>query len=186
MTAGQKGRAGELYVAAQLSHRGWDVGLLGAGAKRHDLVATRPEATIAVQVKTTASISIYDVGVLIEEPCEKAVDDEWVIFVSLRAPDERPAFHIVPRRILATFVWCGTRHVHPNVPVGNDAPRSVKPRDFPRFKEAWDFLLTPPADVPWLLDEGGFWQWVEDVPLRERLASPVRATQEEMDAWPSD
>ena len=134
---------------------------------------------IKVQCKATTSVSV-PVGEEIESPPGGASEREWVILVSLGAgPGERPRFHIVPRRIIATFVYVGTRH---GTPI--DAPlvggrRSVKPRDFEHFAERWDFLEQDPAEVPWLLDlSGAFWRWVKERQLPAGLDSPTEPTPE--------
>lgn len=174
------GYAGELYVAAQLAHRGWDAALLTGGAQRHDLLASKPGVpAIKVQCKTTSSLAV-PVGQEIENPPTDAAEREWVILVSLaEGPDARPRFHIVPRRIIATFVYVGTRH---NTPI--DAPvvgarRSLKPRDFEHFAERWELLERDPVEVPWLLDRSGaFWRWVDERPLPNGLDFPVKPAPE--------
>lgn len=175
------GYAGELYVAAQLAHRGWDVALLAGGAQRHDLLAISGEGgvpqgrTIQVQCKTTTAVAM-DVGEAIES-ASGAGDGEWVIFVVIDefVPERSPAFYVVPRRIVATFVYLGTRHLRPKEEPGPQARRSVKPRDFAHYREGWSRLTQDPARVPWLFDlDGGFWQWWDNGQLPIDLAVPER------------
>ncbi len=109
-----------------------------------------------------------------EKPSAKG-EREWFVLVALdeHDPSQRPTFYVVPRNIIATFVYVGTRHRRPDVEPGPRAMRPIKPTDFARFREAWDSLDQDPDAVPWLLEpNGGFWRWVEAVDLPPAYRTP--------------
>jgi hypothetical protein len=168
----QTGAAGEFYVAAQLSQRGWAASILLGNAPRTDILAQHAETgtTIGVQSKAANGGGDFQVGVKGEIP-SKPGQSEWFIFVGLGSPDTRPKFFIVPRNVIAAFAWCshqawikGTSR--DGKPHKDNSMRNISQSDLADYEERWDDLLLPPDEIPYWLPDW-LWYWVDEVGLPE-------------------
>ena len=95
------GIAGEHFVAAELSKRGWIVALTGKNMPGVDLFASRPGTpALTIDVKTRTSASKYGWGPF------SAIhpESDFVVLVDLGGVDEAPEYWVVPgpdaRRLL--------------------------------------------------------------------------------------
>jgi hypothetical protein len=163
-TKGLVGAAGEYFVAAELSRRGWLATVTIKNAPGTDVLAQRLEDghTVLVQTKTSAG---YDftlkgpktIDALAPVADERAArhDDEWFILVTLRGDHELPDFYMVPRNVVAAMIFLGHRHwLKEGVKIGKSrkdtSMRKVKVDDVSPYRDKWDFLERSSADAPYL------------------------------------
>src|SRR5512134_932015 len=101
---GLTGAAGEYYVAAELSRRGWLATVTIKNAPGTDVLAQHlsTKRTVAIQTKTSAGGRSFR---LQAKDAHTFPDDEgWVVLVGLAALTERPSFFVIPRCHLATML----------------------------------------------------------------------------------
>jgi hypothetical protein len=102
------GIAGEYFVAAELSRRGFIASISLRNTRGIDILATNEAATrsVTVQCKTN---QIGDKVWLLNEKCEEFFpENHYYVFVALGPAIQRPSFHIVPSKIVAV----ATRESH--------------------------------------------------------------------------
>jgi len=90
---GQKsGLAGELFVAAELLKREWQVSLTMGNAKSIDLFVQKHDMSraVTVQVKTLRSSNCYPIGV------QDVNTEQIYVFVLLHKPGEAVEYFILP------------------------------------------------------------------------------------------
>jgi hypothetical protein len=109
------GVAGEYYVAAELSRRGFIASISLRNTRGTDILATNQEGTrsVTIQVKTTQQ---KGTSWILNEKAESFFPrNHFYVFVRLRDKEERPEFHVVPSRVVAKYVkkshhdWLGKR-----------------------------------------------------------------------------
>src|SRR4051794_2804505 len=103
------GAAGEYFVAAELSRRGWLATVTIKNAPRTDVLARRLDSPrlIAIQSKTSAS---GNQNVRLSERDEApALGDEWFVCVALGDPDALPTYYVVPRDVIAERIYSDHR-----------------------------------------------------------------------------
>lgn len=166
----QTGAAGEFYVAAQLSQRGWAASVLSGNAPRTDILAQHAGTgtTISVQSKAANGGGDFQVGVKGEIP-SKPGQAEWFVFVALSSPDTRPDYYVVPRNVIAAYAWCNHQvwikePAKDGKPHQDNSMRNIAQEYLVGYKERWDDLLQPPDSVPYILPDW-FWRWVQKVGL---------------------
>ena len=138
------GIAGEYFVAAELTRRGYIASITLRNSRGIDILAT-PEAggqAIEVQVKTSQSERWW----LLNKACEEAVNaGRFYLFVRLLDDLSRPEFYIVPSRVVAEEAK--ERHLTflnkpRSKPVKDTAIREFHD-ETGRFLERWDLLGVP-------------------------------------------
>lgn len=98
------GVSGEYFVAAELSRQGYLASLTLRNTRGVDVLAASPDASrsVAIQVKTNRSEKKHWI---LHEKAEKFhAKNLFYVFVNLKGPDERPAYHVVPSKIVARYV----------------------------------------------------------------------------------
>ncbi|MEY1677905.1 hypothetical protein AB4Z55_27420 [Gordonia sp. ABKF26] len=156
---------GEHWVCAELARRSWAPALTRDGLARTDILAVstalahRPR--IEVQVKTATKAGARDVN----WPLGRAVDQvdhsgfEWFILAVVPAPPEPLYAYVVPRDHVAaaTFLEHQNWRTDPTVlPGRRNAPVSqarASEHVFARYRDRWDLLNHPTADIPILLPQ---------------------------------
>jgi len=132
LPTGLTGTAGEYYVAAEPSRRGWLATVTIKNAPGTDVLAQNlvTKRTVAIQTKTSSggrSFSLHPRDALTYDP-----DPGWMILVGLGSLEERPTFFVIPRCHLAT-----TPH--------KDSTRLAMTRDaFVGYQDGWDLLTDAP------------------------------------------
>ena len=116
------GVAGQYFVAAELSRRGYIATLTLRNTRGVDLLVAREDATrsVGVQVKTNQGTS----RVWLPDKKAEDVSAENIvyIFVNLNGRNGAPSFHIVPSGVVAAF--CRERHSEwVRTPGRNGSPR---------------------------------------------------------------
>lgn len=121
--------AGELFVAAELAKRGYNVSLTMGNAKAVDLFAERDGAAVCVQVKAIARKK--SVGWPLPMQKEKIIDGVIFVCVVLNGIAEPPTYFVVPPdEVRKRGDWYATRAI---LTVG-------KLKAAASFHEAWHYI----------------------------------------------
>ena len=98
------GVAGEYFVAAELSRRGYLASITLRNTKGVDIVCSNSNATksVAIQVKTTSRSSRF--WVLSQKSEDFYADNLYYVFVNLNDYSKKPDYFIVPSKTLANNV----------------------------------------------------------------------------------
>jgi len=98
------GVAGEYFVAAELSRRGFIASISLRNTRGIDILATNQAGSRSVTIQCKTSQSRCR-GWVLNEKCEAFVSGtHFYAFVSLGNAGDRPRFHIVPSRVVAKRV----------------------------------------------------------------------------------
>lgn len=138
------GVAGEYFIAAELSRRGWIASISLRNTRGIDILVTNQDASrsITIQCKTTQK---KEKSWLLNEKCEDFFSaDHFYIFVNLGEQANRPSYHIVPSKVVADHVqyyhrqWLDTpgREGRPHV----DNPMRKYSDPDGSYLERWDLL----------------------------------------------
>lgn len=151
------GAAGTYHVAAQLAQRGWDTSLTIGNTPRTDLLAQHSahRRLIAVQCKTSSGSQDFVLSAACESPSPPG-QDEWFVLTTLRAPDARPEFYVVPRDVIAAYIHIGHRAwlkgvARDGTPHRDSRMRSAERGMLQGYRERWDLLDEPASEAPYLL-----------------------------------
>jgi hypothetical protein len=138
------GVAGEYFVAAELSRRGYIASISLRNTRGIDIRATNPDGSrsITIQCKTNQKA---DRKWLLNEKSEEFISkDHFYVFVALSKSTDRPRYHVVPSRVVAERTkkghkkWLDTPgrkgQQHRDTPMRN----FLDPED--EFLERWDLL----------------------------------------------
>ena len=140
------GVAGEYYVAAELTLRGYIASITLRNSRGVDIIASNSEASKSVSIQVKTSNSSKPKWILSQKNENFASDSEnhFYVFVALHQLTERPDFYVVPSKIVAESI----RSSHANWLSGkkkDDTQRKDSSiRNFTddegKYKEAWDLL----------------------------------------------
>ena len=138
------GVAGEYFVAAELSRRGYVASISLRNTRGLDILATNQDATrsITIQVKTS-QVALKD-WMLSEKSEDFISDNHFYVFVGLGGVEERPGFHVVPSRVVAERIsighkaWLKTLRRDGRKHVDTPMRRFSDLKD--EFLERWDIL----------------------------------------------
>ena len=137
------GVAGEYFVAAELSRRGYIASISLRNTRGIDILATNAAASrsVTIQCKTSQSRNVW----MLSDKSESFYsDNHFYVLVALGGPLERPRYHVVPSAAVAKHVrdnhsnWLARpgRHgrAHVDNPVRNFHDRANE------YLERWDLL----------------------------------------------
>ncbi len=137
------GIAGEFFVAAELSRRGYIASLTLRNTKGIDILASNQDATKSVGIQVKANKGSNTKWLLSQKAERDIADHLCYLFVNLNetAP---PTYYIVPRKVVADYV----RETHANwlkTPGKTGAPhQDTTMRVFedpdPKYRDAWHLL----------------------------------------------
>ncbi len=138
------GVAGEYFVAAELSRRGYIASITLRNTRGMDIIATNSKATrsITIQCKTTqTSRKVW----ILNEKCEDfAPANHFYVFVALGSEKSRPSYHIVPSRTVSERVRTGHRNWKRKLGRDGKKHADTAVRNFAdaddEFLERWDLL----------------------------------------------
>lgn len=155
MTTQHVGAAGEFFVSAELSRRGWAVGLTRAGMKNTDVLAEHTETgrVVVIQVKTSSGGDSFTLNVKDEAP--STAENHWFVFVGLGAGGGQPSYFLLPHDTVAEMcyvehkVWM-TKLTKDGEPHNENPRRTIAAAHLLESQRDWDRLLAPP---PRLMDE---------------------------------
>ncbi len=144
------GIAGEYFVAAELSRRGYVASLTLRNTRGIDILASDAEATksVGIQVKTNQGDKRY--WLLSEKAESETAKNLFYVFVNLNESDA-PHYHIVPRDVVAKYVrerhatWlatpgrAGKAHRDSGMRVFRDEANT--------YRDRWELLGLDPASA---------------------------------------
>lgn len=149
------GVAGEYFVAAELSRRGFVASITMRNSRGFDILATNENAsrTVTIQVKTNQHARREW---MLNDKAEKSFSDDWFyVFVILNRPAERPAYYVVPSKDVAKQISASHRkYLSTPGKAGQQRLDSPMRKFFDaenRYLERWDLLglhVTPLASLP--------------------------------------
>ena len=138
------GVAGEYFVAAELSRRGYVASVTLRNTRGMDVIATNTDASrsVGISVKTNRTTKK---AWMVNEKAETFFSDTlFYVFVNLNGVGENPSFHVVPSKVVATFVTESHRAwlARPNRSGGAHTDSSMRRFKDPESKylERWDLL----------------------------------------------
>ena len=142
------GVAGEYFVAAELSRRGWIATLTLKNTPNIDVIATTPDGlrTVNIQVKTR---SIKNrAGWILTKKIEMLVPSEnfYIAFVDLKGHDEKPDYYLIPRNLFSKWIaeqhsqWLATPGRSGRVHVDNPIRAFGEPqfKEFEKYHNNWN------------------------------------------------
>lgn len=142
------GVAGEYFVAAELSRRGWIATLTLKNTPNIDCIATTPDGqrTINFQVKTR-SIGNRQ-GWILTKGIENIVsgDNFYIAFVDLVGQSEKPDYFLIPKNLFAKWSagrhkkWLASEGRNGHVRVDNPIRTFDRPAfsEFEKYHNNWD------------------------------------------------
>ena len=139
----QVGIAGEYFVAAELSRRGFVASLTLRNTRGIDILASNRDATKSVGIQVKTCRGQRPAWMLNKKAEYDLAENLFYVFVCLPA-DSTPSYYIVPRKILGRYVR--DSHAHWLVTPGKkgQAHRDSDMRSFrdPQgmYKDRWDSL----------------------------------------------
>ena len=157
-STGLTGTAGEYFVAAELSQRGWLATVTIKNAPGTDVLAQEPTTgtIIAIQTKTASEGNQF----LLNKKCEVPTSalSDWYILVKLHKLGIRPTFYIVPRNIIAGAAYAQHREwlARPDrtgKPHNDNDRRMLLAKHFSDYEDRWELLNSPTTEAPLLLGQ---------------------------------
>lgn len=138
------GVAGEYFVAAELSRRGYIASISLRNARGIDILATNVEASRSVTIQCKTS-QLSGTSWMLNDKCESfASEKHFYVFVVLGAPLERPRYHVVPSAIVAKYIYEGHRNWLKTTGVRGQPRVDTAMRKFDdsanEYLERWDLL----------------------------------------------
>jgi hypothetical protein len=134
------GVAGEYFVAAELSRRGYIASISMRNTRGIDILATNEEATHSITIQCKANQDGGSSWILNKKAEDFAPKNHFYVFVALTAPNERPRYHVVP----ASFVADYTRESHAAWLKGKKGRKDTPMRKFDdkdgAYLDRWDLL----------------------------------------------
>jgi hypothetical protein len=155
---GLTGTAGEYFVAAELSQRGWLATVTIKNAPGTDVLAQEPTtgAMVAIQTKTASFGNPFQLTKKCEAPA--SVLNEWYVLVKLHGLAIRPTFFVVPRNIIAGVTYAQhqewlARPGRAGKPHNDNDRRVLLAKHFADYEDRWDLLEHPANEAPLLLGQ---------------------------------
>ncbi len=139
----QTGVAGEYFVAAELSRRGFVASLTLRNTRGIDILASNIDATKSVGIQVKTCQGSRPIWILNAKAEKDVAENLFYVFVCLPAQGE-PSFYVVPRATVATYArdthskWLAT----PGRKGQQHAPSDVRNFRDPdnRYKDRWELL----------------------------------------------
>ncbi len=134
------GVAGEYFVAAELSRRGYVASISMRNTRGIDILATNEEATRSITIQCKANQDGGSSWILNKKAEDFAPKNHFYVFVALTSLNERPHFHVVPAMVVAKY----TRESHLAWLKGKKTRKNTSMRKFNDLKgkyiDRWDLL----------------------------------------------
>ena len=139
----QAGIAGEYFVAAELTKRGYVASITLRNTRGIDILASNADATKSVGIQVKTSQGTAAVWMMSKKAEADLAENLYYIFVSLPS-EAAPAYHIVPRSVVATFVrqshaqWLATPGKRGQAHRDNDLRQYVDSTN--EYRDRWELL----------------------------------------------
>jgi hypothetical protein len=98
------GVAGEYFVAAELSRRGFIASITMRNTRGIDILATNSEAKRAVTIQCKTSRDKNKSWIVRDKSEDFVSEAHFYVFVKLRTELERPDYYIVPSNVVAYYI----------------------------------------------------------------------------------
>ena len=98
------GVAGEYFVAAELSRRGFIASITLRNTRGIDIVVTNKDATKTVTIQCKTSRKKKRQWILGEKSEAFLAENHFYVMVDLGDESERPSYHVVPSKIVAATI----------------------------------------------------------------------------------
>jgi hypothetical protein len=98
------GVAGEYYVAAELSLRGYLATITLRNSRGIDIIASNPNGTRSVSIQVKTSSGKEPKWLLTRKSETFSAKNHFYVFVLLGSAASRPDFHIVPSQVVADYI----------------------------------------------------------------------------------
>ncbi len=98
------GVAGEYFVAAELSRRGYIASISLRNTRGIDILATNQAATRSITIQCKTNQRGVKTWMLNHKSEDFFAPDHYYVFVALGPATERPCFHVVPSQTVANFI----------------------------------------------------------------------------------
>src|SRR5258706_3398486 len=156
------GVAGEYFVAAELSRRGYVASVTLRNTRGMDVIATNADASrsVGISVKTNKT---NKKDWMVNEQAESFQSETlFYVFVNLKGVGENPSYHVVPSKVVATSVYESHRAWLSGRKKSGDARKDSSMRRFTdpecKYEDRWDLLgldfATQPEPQPTILQRG--------------------------------
>ncbi len=138
------GVAGEYFVAAELSRRGYIASISLRNTRGIDILATNQAASRSITIQCKSKQVARKTWPLNEKNESFVSDYHFYVFVAFSTVEERPRYYIVPSRVVADYVT--TSHRRWLSTPGRDGRKHVdnKVRQFEdrddKYLERWDLF----------------------------------------------
>jgi hypothetical protein len=145
-----RGIAGEYFVAAELSRRGYVASLTLRNTRGIDILASNADATKSVGIQVKTNQGNKKQWILSEKAESDTAENLFYVFVNLNGRGT-PEYHIVPRADVANFVredhaaWRATPG-RTGKPHGESKIRVFRDKD-DAYRDRWDLLGLEPESV---------------------------------------
>jgi hypothetical protein len=143
------GVAGEYFVAAELSRRGYLASITLRNSRGVDIIASNSEASRSVTIQVKTSNKSGAKWILNKKAESFADQNHYYVFVLLGSPSSRPDFYIVPSVNVAEYVSNSHRRWLAGTKADGTPRKDSQMRNFRdpdgMYKEKWEVLelLTP-------------------------------------------
>jgi hypothetical protein len=138
------GVAGEYFVAAELSRRGYIASITLRNTRGIDILASNADASRQVGIQVKSNQSQGREWILNQKAEEYSARNLYYVFVNLKEPNEHPDFYVVPSESVANQVkegheiWLATPGKHGQKHMDSNVRKF---RDFDGiYRERWDLL----------------------------------------------
>lgn len=98
------GVAGEYFVAAELSARGFIAAITLRNSRGIDIIATLPDGKRSVSIQVKTSSKQGEKWILNKKDEVPRSGSHFFVFVLLQGDANRPSFHIVPSLVVAKYI----------------------------------------------------------------------------------
>lgn len=124
------GIAGEFFVAAELSKRGWIATLTAKNTPDVDILASRPagDAHARIQVKTRTRS--YPYAHRVGNQIKLVGDRDFLVLVDLGTIDDPPRYWVIPTATAAALIKA----------------QQIRTKDVTNYEGRWDLLDTSDGD----------------------------------------
>ncbi len=122
------GIAGEFFVAAELSKRGWIATLTAKNTRDVDVLASWPTGDVQARIQVKTRKPDYAYAWRVERQLKLVGDRDFLILVDFGAETEMPTYWIVPTVKAAELI----------------ASEQIRTSTVEKFEGRWDLLRQPP------------------------------------------